>query len=139
VVELEQINLNGVALPCELLKAILMGLASNQQTPSLSLNLEATIATSPSDRAQCCAVLETGLPSISVHSLSLRDNGLETEMAQLISAVARMPKLTHLDVGGANLIGLRRHPKNAVNLTNVLLELVKLIGDEECVSLSLID
>ncbi|CAJ0568197.1 unnamed protein product, partial [Mesorhabditis spiculigera] len=56
-------------------------------------------------------VLEAGLPGVSARVLSLRDNNFEAEMLGVVSALAGMPELKRLDVGGSNLTSLRRSGK----------------------------
>lgn len=80
------------------------------------------------------AVLETCLGGVDVHSLSLRDNSLEHELLPVVLAVSQMQHLTKLDLSGLNFPNLKRGAKNATAVSNVLLEIVKLIGEEESVN-----
>ncbi|CAJ0574274.1 unnamed protein product, partial [Mesorhabditis spiculigera] len=77
-------------------------------------------------------VLEAGLPGVSARVLSLRDNNFEAEMLGVVSALAGMPELKRLDVGGSNLTSLRRSGKqqHVHSINKILLELVKLVGDD---------
>uniref|UniRef100_A0A914UX18 Uncharacterized protein n=1 Tax=Plectus sambesii TaxID=2011161 RepID=A0A914UX18_9BILA len=127
VVALKHISFADTPLPVDVLKAVLLGLACNQQVSGIHLNLSATC-----DR-NSLVVLETSIPSVcAVESLVLRDNNFDQELAPLLSALGRMKNLRRLDIGGNNFQMLRRHAnKQSSTITAILMELVKVISDEE--------
>lgn len=79
-------------------------------------------------------VLETCISGVDAYSLSLRDNALESELFAVVQSVSQMRYLTRLDLSGSNFPNLKRGAKNATLVSNVLLEIVKLIGEEDSVS-----
>lgn len=79
-------------------------------------------------------MLETCMGGVDASYLSLRDNALEADALSVISATSHMPHLRRLDLSGANFTNLRRSAKHAATLNNILLEVVKLIGEEDSVS-----
>ncbi|KAE9421704.1 hypothetical protein Angca_003133 [Angiostrongylus cantonensis] len=80
----------------------------------------------------CGAVLETCLAGVQCSSISLRDNNLETDMQGVVHALGNMKKLRRVDLGGANLIALRRSSKQAhvAIINKIILDIVKLFSDE---------
>ncbi len=57
----------------------------------------------------------------------------DQELATLLPACGRMKNLRKLDIGGNNFQMLRRHNKQGNTITAILMELVKVISDEETV------
>ncbi|CAJ0946514.1 unnamed protein product, partial [Mesorhabditis belari] len=125
-VGLTEINLSNTSLPPDILKALLLGLACNQQLKPFSLLLNGSV-----ERGGA-AILETGLQNISAKSLSLRDNNLEADLLPIVASLAGMTQLQKLDIGGSNVTALRRSGKqtHVHTINKILLELVKLIGDD---------
>ncbi|TKR93236.1 hypothetical protein L596_007730 [Steinernema carpocapsae] len=126
VVQLEEISFSGTQLSPDSLKALLLGLASNQQLEPFVLNLN-----NVSGGSVFAQVLETCLPSVSAKTLSLRDNQFEGDILSVLSAISQMPHLTSIDLGGTNFCSLRRNTKNATTLNKALMEIVKLIGEDD--------
>lgn len=73
------------------------------------------------------------LGDLDAESLSLRDNALEADAFTVISSCRLMESLTVLDLSGSNFMSLKRSAKHHGLLTNIMLELVKLIGEEKSV------
>uniref|UniRef100_F1KRJ3 Leucine-rich repeat-containing protein 16A n=1 Tax=Ascaris suum TaxID=6253 RepID=F1KRJ3_ASCSU len=124
-VDLKHIDFANTVMCPDLLKALLLGLASNQQLKPFTLLLDGVC-----DRG-CSSVLETCIGGVDASYLSLRDNSLEADAMSVISATSHMPHLRRLDLSGANFTNLRRSAKHAGTLSNILLELVKLVGEED--------
>ncbi|KHN83886.1 Leucine-rich repeat-containing protein 16A [Toxocara canis] len=124
-VDLKHIDFANTVMCPDLLKALLLGLASNQQLKPFALILDGVC-----DRG-CSSVLETCMGGVDASYLSLRDNALEADALSVISATSHMPHLRRLDLSGANFTNLRRSAKHAATLNNILLEVVKLIGEED--------
>ncbi|MFH4973889.1 hypothetical protein AB6A40_000598 [Gnathostoma spinigerum] len=125
VVALKHIDLSNTTLSPDFLKAMLLGLASNKQLSPIKLTLNGVC-----DRSSA-PILETCLPGMAVSSLSLRDNGLESDLLPIIISMSNISCLSRLDLSGANFVNLRRSTKHVGALTNILLELVKLIGEDD--------
>ncbi|KAK6054158.1 leucine Rich repeat-containing domain protein [Cooperia oncophora] len=127
-VNLSVINFVNTILPAELMKAMLLGLASNQQLKPFHLDISGTC------EKNCSAVLEACLGGVQCNSISLRDNNLETEMQAVIHALGNIKTLRRVDLGGANLLALRRSSKqaHAAVINKTILDLVKLFSDDSC-------
>ncbi|VDM65148.1 unnamed protein product [Strongylus vulgaris] len=80
----------------------------------------------------CSSVLEACLAGVQCRSLSLRDNNLEGEMQGVIHALGNIKTLRRLDIGGANLLALRRSSKqvHAALISKTILDVVKLFSDD---------
>ncbi|WKX92118.1 hypothetical protein Q1695_010278 [Nippostrongylus brasiliensis] len=125
-VNLSHISFANTVLPAELMKAMLLGLASNQQLKPYHLDLSGTC------EKNCCGVLEACLGNVQCSSISLRDNNMETEMQAVVHALANIKTMRRLDLGGSNLIALRRSSKqaHAVLINKTILDIVKLFSDD---------
>ncbi|VDK48015.1 unnamed protein product [Anisakis simplex] len=124
-VALKHINFADTVMCSDLLKALLLGLASNQQLKPYTLILDNVC------ERGCSSVLETCIGGVDASHLSLRDNALEAEALSVIASASHMPHLKRLDLSGTNFTNLRRSAKHAATLNNILLEVVKLIGEED--------
>ncbi|VDK72331.1 unnamed protein product [Onchocerca ochengi] len=124
VVALKQLDFSNTTLNTDILKALLLGLASNQQLKPFTLSLNGVC-----DRSSM-TVLETCLSGVDVCTLSLRDNNLDSELLPVVLATSQMRHLTKLDLSGANFPNWKRGAKNTTMVSSVLLEIVKLIGED---------
>ncbi|VDO61084.1 unnamed protein product [Onchocerca flexuosa] len=132
VVALKQLDFSNTTLNTDILKALLLGLASNQQLKPFTLCLNGVC-----DRSSM-TVLETCLSGVDVCTLSLRDNNLDSELLPVVLATSQMRHLTKLDLSGANFPNWKRGAKNSTVVSNVLLEIVKLVGEDYSVNLAMI-
>lgn len=125
-VNLTHVSFNNTQLPADFLKAVLLGLASNQQVKPFRLDLDATC-----DKT-CAGVLDLCLAGVRCQSISLRDNNFEAELQNVIQALATIPTLRRLDVGGSNMTSLKRSSKqiHATTVNKILLDLVKLYSED---------
>uniref|UniRef100_A0A1I7XP60 Carm_PH domain-containing protein n=1 Tax=Heterorhabditis bacteriophora TaxID=37862 RepID=A0A1I7XP60_HETBA len=125
-VNLTHISFANTSLPPELMKAMLLGLASNQQLKPFELDLDGTC------EKGSAAVLEACLGGVRFSSISLRDNNLEAEMQGVVHALCSVSTLRKVNLGGANLAVLRRSSKQVHgNIINkILLDIVKLYADD---------
>ncbi|VDM57931.1 unnamed protein product [Angiostrongylus costaricensis] len=125
-VNLSHISFANTILPADIMKALLLGLASNQQLKPFHLDISGTC------EKNCGAVLEACLAGVQCSSISLRDNNLETDMQGVVHALGNMKKLRRVDLGGANLIALRRSSKQAhvAIINKIVFDIVKLFSDE---------
>ncbi|XP_060100110.1 F-actin-uncapping protein LRRC16A isoform X2 [Heteronotia binoei] len=128
---LMQINLSGTKLPPEPLKALLLGLACNQNLKEVSLDLSSCEL-----RSGGAQVLEGCIAEIhNISSLDISDNGLESDLSTLIVWLSKNRSIRHLALG-KNFNNMK-----SKNLAPVLDNLVQMIQDEESPlqSLSLAD
>lgn len=127
-VNLSHISFTNTILPADIMKALLLGLASNQQLKPFHLDISGTC------EKNCGTVLEACLAGVQCSSISLRDNNLETDMQGVVHALGNMKKLRRVDLGGANLIALRRSSKQAhiAVINRIILDIVKLFSGESC-------
>ncbi|VDO84435.1 unnamed protein product [Heligmosomoides polygyrus] len=127
-VNLSHISFANTVLPAEMMKAMLLGLASNQQLKPFHLDISGTC------EKGCSAVLEACLGNVQCSSISLRDNNLETEISlqAVLHALGNIKSLRRADLGGANLIALRRSSKqaHAAIINKTILDIVKLFSDD---------
>lgn len=73
-----------------------------------------------------------------VCTLSLKDNNLDSELLPVVLAISRMCHLTKLDLSGANFPNWKRGAKNTTVVSNILLEIVKLIGEDDSVNFEIL-
>ncbi|XP_044282173.1 F-actin-uncapping protein LRRC16A isoform X2 [Varanus komodoensis] len=128
---LKQINLSGTKLPPEPLKALLLGLACNQNLKEVFLDLSNCEL-----RSGGAQVLEGCIAEIhNIASLDISDNGLESDLSTLIVWLSKNRSIRHLALG-KNFNNMK-----SKNLAPVLDNLVQMIQDEESPlqSLSLAD
>ena len=97
------------------------------------------------------SLLEEHISSLRAHSLSLNDCHLDANfpvsllssgycnpdiVQGVVNGIIRMPCLRSLSIGGANVVGLKKHTKNSSVITSGMNELVKLITTSQvCVFL----
>ncbi|XP_053252669.1 F-actin-uncapping protein LRRC16A isoform X1 [Podarcis raffonei] len=128
---LMQINLSGTKLPPEPLKALLLGLACNQNVKEVFLDLSSCEL-----RSGGAQVLEGCIAEIhNIASLDISDNGLESDLSTLIVWLSKNRSIRHLALG-KNFNNMK-----SKNLSPVLDNLVQMIQDEDSPlqSLSLAD
>ncbi|XP_062986530.1 F-actin-uncapping protein LRRC16A isoform X2 [Elgaria multicarinata webbii] len=128
---LMQINLSGTKLPPEPLKALLLGLACNQNLKEVFLDLSSCEL-----RSGGAQVLEGCIAEIhNIASLDISDNGLESDLSTLIVWLSKNRSIRHLALG-KNFNNMK-----SKNLAPVLDNLVQMIQDEDSPlqSLSLAD
>lgn len=86
---LKHLNISNCKLPLEALKHLLLGLACNESTAGLYLDLS-----SNSLSAQGAHVLESCIHGVRVlSSLDISDNNLDSEMASVLTAIGKNPSI----------------------------------------------
>lgn len=125
-VNLSHISFNNTSMPSEYLKAVLLGLASNQQLAPFRLDLDATC------EKGSASVLDACIGGIRCETLSLRDNNLDAELQGVLQSLMMVTCLRRLDIGGANLNQLKKNNKQAHVINKILLDVVKLYSEEGC-------
>ncbi|XP_043923009.1 F-actin-uncapping protein LRRC16A isoform X2 [Protopterus annectens] len=124
-------NMSGTKLAPETLKALLLGLACNQQLKEVSVDLSSCELRSAGGQ-----ILEGCIAEIhNISSLDISDNGLEADLATLIVWLSKNRSIRHLALG-KNFNNIK-----SKNLAPVLDNLVHMIQDEDSPlqSLSLAD
>lgn len=119
-VGLQRIDLSRVQLTGDVLKAVLTGLASNNQLEPFTLILDGSCE-------KLGEILEAGLSGVRASALSLRDCHLENDLPGVIQSISRMPVLSSLSIGGANVVALKKSTKTLNLIGKAINELVKLI------------
>ncbi|GMT00488.1 hypothetical protein PENTCL1PPCAC_22662, partial [Pristionchus entomophagus] len=131
-VGLKMIDMSRVQLSADVLKAVLTGLASNNQLEPFTLILDGSCE-------KLGEILEAGLSGVRASALSLRDCHLESDLPGVIQSINRMPVLASLSIGGANVVGLKKSTKTTHIINRAINELVKLITTSttlRCLSLA---
>merc|ERR1719410_2806020 len=118
---LKYLNLSHGKLPLEALKALLLGLACNEATGDVELNISTNCL-----GAGGAAVMEHALPGVScVSRLGVSDNLLDAELASVVQGVTRMRSLLSLNIS-------KNLPKiKAKEAGHVMEAIVNLIQEEE--------
>uniref|UniRef100_A0A0A9W8Q9 Leucine-rich repeat-containing protein 16A n=2 Tax=Lygus hesperus TaxID=30085 RepID=A0A0A9W8Q9_LYGHE len=120
---LEYLNVSHCKLPMEALKNLLLGLACNESTAGLELDLSCNMLGSVGAH-----VLESCIHGVrAVSSLDISDNGIETEMGGVVAAVGRNKSIVELKMG-RNLLGMK--PKH---LSPIIDQIVQTIQEDDCV------
>jgi hypothetical protein len=118
---LKYLNLSHGKLPLEALKALLLGLACNEATGDVELNISTNCL-----GAGGAAVMEHALPGVScVSRLDVSDNLFDAELASVVQGVTRMRSLLSLNIS-------KNLPKiKAKEVGHVMEAIVSLIQEEE--------
>lgn len=125
-VNLTHISFNNTSMPSEYLKAVLLGLASNQQLQPFRLDLDATCEKGSAN------VLDACIGGVRCETLSLRDNNLDGDLQGVLQSLMMVTCLRRLDIGGANMNQLKKNNKQAHVINKILLDVVKLYSEEGC-------
>ncbi|KAM9807205.1 F-actin-uncapping protein LRRC16A-like isoform 1-T1 [Syngnathus typhle] len=128
---LSSINVSGTKLAPDVLKALLLGLASNPNVKDVSLDLSCCELRSGGSQILEGCIAE--IPNIS--SLDISDNSLDSDLSTLLIWLAKNRSIRHLSLG-KNFNNIK-----SKNLAPVLDSLVHMIQEEESplTSLSLAD
>ncbi|EGT50212.1 CBN-CRML-1 protein [Caenorhabditis brenneri] len=126
VVNLSHISFNNTSMPSDYLKAVLLGLASNQQLQPFRLDLDATC------EKGSASVLDACIGGIRCETLSLRDNNLDGDLQGVLQSLMMVTCLRRLDIGGSNMNQLKKNNKQAHIINKILLDVVKLYSEEGC-------
>ncbi|XP_046397648.1 F-actin-uncapping protein LRRC16A isoform X2 [Ischnura elegans] len=124
---LKHLNMSHCKLPLEALKNLLLGLACNESTTDIELDLSSNNLS-----AQGAHVLESCIHGVrSVGSLDISDNNMDVELASVVTAVSKNKSIKHLNLG-RNLINMK-----AKHIACVMEAVVQMIQEEDCVLQSL--
>ncbi|XP_030374921.1 F-actin-uncapping protein LRRC16A isoform X2 [Scaptodrosophila lebanonensis] len=115
---LKHLNIAGCKLPMEALKNLLLGLACNESTAGLYLDLSSnTLGT------QGAHVLESCIHGVRVlQSLDISDNNLDSELAPVLTAISKNPSIRTLQMC-RNLTGMK--PKHIPPVMDALVNLIQ--------------
>lgn len=119
---LKYLNISHCKLPMEALKNLLLGLACNESTVGLDLDLSCNAL-----GAHGAHVLESCIHGVrALSSLDISDNGLEGELGGVVAAVGKNKSIVELKLC-RNLVGMK--PKH---ITPVVESIVHTIQEEDC-------
>ncbi|XP_026842617.1 F-actin-uncapping protein LRRC16A isoform X3 [Drosophila persimilis] len=115
---LKHLNIAGCKLPMEALKNLLLGLACNESTAGLYLDLSSnTLGT------QGAHVLESCIHGVRVlQSLDISDNNLDAELAPVLTAISKNPSIRTLHLC-RSLTGMK--PKHIPPVMDALVNLIQ--------------
>ncbi|XP_043914110.1 capping protein, Arp2/3 and myosin-I linker protein 3 [Protopterus annectens] len=123
---LNYINLSGIKLPVDALKALLQGLSLNPHIADANLDLS------------CCELKSAGAHVFeetfadvqAVGTLDLSDNGFDSDMVTLVPALGKNKFLKHLSMG-------KNFNVKSRTLEDIINKIVHLIQEEDCALQSL--
>ncbi|XP_050743130.1 F-actin-uncapping protein LRRC16A isoform X1 [Drosophila biarmipes] len=115
---LKHLNIAGCKLPMEALKNLLLGLACNESTAGLYLDLSSNTL-----GAQGAHVLESCIHGVRVlQSLDISDNNLDAELATVLTAISKNPSIRTLHLT-RSLTGMK--PKHIPPVMDALVNLIQ--------------
>ncbi|XP_017027352.1 F-actin-uncapping protein LRRC16A isoform X2 [Drosophila kikkawai] len=115
---LKHLNIGGCKLPMEALKNLLLGLACNESTAGLYLDLSSNTL-----GAQGAHVLESCIHGVRVlQSLDISDNNLDAELAPVLTAISKNPSIRTLHLT-RSLTGMK--PKHIPPVMDALVNLIQ--------------
>lgn len=124
---LKYLNMGHCKLPQEALKNLLLGLACNEFTKGIVLDLSYN-----SLGSQGAHVIESCIHGVRcISSLDITENGMDVDMAQVVIAISKNKSLKHLYMG-RNMMNMK-----AKHVSTVMDAVVQIIQDEECMLQSL--
>ncbi|KAK6644485.1 hypothetical protein RUM43_000752 [Polyplax serrata] len=124
---LKYLNISNCKLPLEALKNLLLGLACNESTAEMSLDISCNNL-----GAQGAHVLESCIHGVRcISSLDISENNMDVELGLVVTAVGKNKSIKHLHMG-RNLFNMK-----AKHVATVMEALVQLIQEEDCVLQSL--
>lgn len=120
---LKSLNMSYCKLPLEALKNLLLGLACNESTTDIALDISCNNLGS-----QGAHVLESCIHGVrSIGSLDISENNMDVELAAVITAVSKNKSIKHLHMG-RNMTNMK-----AKHIATVMDALVQMIQEEDCV------
>nr|XP_014342943.1 PREDICTED: leucine-rich repeat-containing protein 16B [Latimeria chalumnae] len=118
---ISHVNLSGVRLPTDALRAMLQGLSINSHIIDLHLDISACELRSPGAQVLQEQISE----ALSVGSLDISDNGFDSDMITLLPALGKNKSLKHVSLG-------KNFNVKSRTLEDVLQSLVVLIQEDDC-------
>ncbi|XP_059488573.1 F-actin-uncapping protein LRRC16A isoform X2 [Neocloeon triangulifer] len=128
---LKYLNFSGCSLPLDALKNLLLGLACNESTEGLALDLSNNNLS-----ASGAHVIESCIHGVRcLGQLDLNENNFDVELGSVITAIGKNKSLKHLNLG-RNLASMKQK-----HVVVVMEALVQMIQEDDCIlqSLSLAD
>ncbi|XP_043269676.1 F-actin-uncapping protein LRRC16A isoform X2 [Venturia canescens] len=124
---LKYLNISYCKLPLEALKHLLLGLACNESTVGLELDMSGNNLGSMGAH-----VLESCIHGVRcIATLDISDSNMDMDLAQVITAIGKNKSLKHLYMG-RNTIGMK-----SKHIAVVMDALVQMIQEDDCVLQSL--
>lgn len=125
---LKYLNMAHCKLPQEALKNLLLGLACNEFTKEITLDLS-----NNSLGNQGAHVLESCVHGVRcISSLDISDNNMDVDLSAVIVAISKNKSLKHLNLGRSMLNMKAKH------VSTVMDAVVQIIQDEDCLLQSLL-
>ncbi|XP_017768426.1 PREDICTED: F-actin-uncapping protein LRRC16A isoform X2 [Nicrophorus vespilloides] len=119
---LKYLNMAHCKLPQEALKNLLLGLACNEFTKEITLDLS-----NNSLGAQGAHVIESCIHGVRcISSLDISENNMDVDLAAVVIAISKNKSLKHLSMG-RNMTNMK-----AKHVSTVMDAVVQIIQDEEC-------
>ncbi|XP_063216006.1 F-actin-uncapping protein LRRC16A isoform X3 [Bacillus rossius redtenbacheri] len=120
---LKQLVMSHCKLPLEALKNLLLGLACNESTTDMELDMSCNNL-----GAQGAHVLESCIHGIRcIGSLDISENNMDVELAPVVTAISKNKSIKHLNMG-RNLNNMK-----AKHVASIMDALVQMIQEEDCV------
>ncbi|XP_073997427.1 capping protein regulator and myosin 1 linker 1 leucine rich repeat protein isoform X2 [Rhodnius prolixus] len=120
---LKYLDMSHCKLPMEALKNLLLGLACNESTVGLELDLSCNCLGSLGAH-----VLESCIHGVrAISSLDISDNAIETELGGVVQAVGRNKSIVELKIC-KNLLGMK--PKHIAPVTDAIIHTIQ---EDDCV------
>ncbi|KRT82674.1 hypothetical protein AMK59_4297, partial [Oryctes borbonicus] len=119
---LKYLNMSHCKLPQEALKNLLLGLACNEFTKGITLDIS-----NNSLGSQGAHVLESCVHGVRcISSLDISDNNMDVELGSVVVAISKNKSLKHLNMG-RNMATMK-----AKHVATVMDSVVQIIQDDEC-------
>uniref|UniRef100_A0A1B6IVX5 CARMIL pleckstrin homology domain-containing protein n=1 Tax=Homalodisca liturata TaxID=320908 RepID=A0A1B6IVX5_9HEMI len=120
---LKYLNMSYCKLPLEALKNLLLGLACNESTTDIALDMSCNNLGS-----QGAHVLESCIHGVrSIGSLDISENNMDMDLAAVVVAVSKNKSIKHLHMG-RNMANMK-----AKHIAAIMDALVTMIQEEDCV------
>ncbi|XP_014216168.1 F-actin-uncapping protein LRRC16A isoform X2 [Copidosoma floridanum] len=120
---LKYLNISSCKLPLEALKHLLLGLACNESTVGLELDMSGNNLGSMGAH-----VLESCIHGVRcIASLDISDSNMDVDLAQVITAISKNKSIKHLFMG-RNTLGMK-----SKHIAVVMDSLVQMLQEEDCV------
>ncbi|KAJ1529208.1 hypothetical protein ONE63_006012 [Megalurothrips usitatus] len=120
---LKYLNMSYCKLPLEALKNLLLGLACNETTTDMEVDLSCNNL-----GAQGSHVLESCIHGVRcIGSLDISDNNMDVDLAGVVTAISKNKSIKHLNIG-RNMANMK-----AKHIATVMESVVQMLQEEDCV------
>ncbi|XP_034249800.1 F-actin-uncapping protein LRRC16A isoform X3 [Thrips palmi] len=120
---LKYLNMSYCKLPLEALKNLLLGLACNETTSDMELDMSCNNL-----GAQGAHVFESCIHGVRcIGSLDISDNNMDVDLAGVVTAISKNKSIKHLNIG-RNMANMK-----AKHIATVMEAVVQMLQEEDCV------